>query len=157
MMQRWRRFRRLSGFERGIVLEAAAGLLISWLAVRLLGFRVCRAVFEKPLPARNSRHSKSGEADTLAVARRIAHLEAVTATNLFFRTSCLEQSLVLCRMLRSRGMNAELRIGARKEANGFEAHAWVELDGTVLDGGETEHLDFVPFEHSESSMETQTS
>src|SRR5690349_2283424 len=114
MMQRWRRFRRLSGFERGIVLEAAAGLLISWLAVRLLGFRLCRSVFEKQLAARNSWNSKSGEADVLGVARRIAHLEAVTATNLFFRISCLELSLVLCRMLRQRGMNADLRIGARK-------------------------------------------
>jgi hypothetical protein len=156
MMQRWRRFRRLSGFERGIVLEAAAGLLISWLAVRLLGFRVCRSVFEKPLAAWNSWNSKSCEADVLGVARRIAHLEAVTATNLFFRISCLELSLVLCRMLRQRGMNADLRIGARKEANRFEAHAWVELDGTVIDGGAAEHLHFVPFEHSESSMGTQT-
>lgn len=156
MMQTWQRFRRLSGFERGIVLQAAAGLLISWLAVRLLGFRVCKSVFEKPLDGRNSWKSKPGEADALGMARRIAHLEAVTATNLFFRTSCLEQSLVLCRMLRHRGMNADLRIGARKEANRFEAHAWVELDGTVLDGGGAEHLHFVPFEHSESSMETQT-
>jgi transglutaminase superfamily protein len=156
MMQRWRRFRRLSGFERGIVLEAAAGLLISWLAVRLLGFRLCRSVFEKPLAARNSWNSKFGEADVLGMARRIAHLEAVTATNLFFRISCLELSLVLCRMLRQRGMNADLRIGARKEANRFEAHAWVELDGTVVDGGAAEHLHFVPFEHSESSMGTQT-
>ncbi len=156
MMQTWQRFRRLSGFERGIVLEAAAGLLISWLAVRLLGFRVCRSVFEKPLAARNSWNSKSGEADVLGVARRIAHLEAVTATNLFFRTSCLELSLVLCRMLRRRGMNADLRIGARKEANRFEAHAWVELGGTVIDGGAAEHLHFAPFEQSESSMETQT-
>ena len=157
MTERWRRFRRLSGFERGIVLEAAAGLLISFLAVRLLGFRFCRSVFQKPLAARNSWNSKSAEADTFVVARRIAHLEAVTATNLFLRTSCLEQSLVLCRMLRRRGMNADLHIGARKEANHFEAHAWVELTGTVIDSGGAEHLHFVPFEHSESPMETQTS
>ena len=156
MMQTWQRFRRLSGFERGIVLQAAAGLLISWLAVRLLGFRVCKSVFENPLDGRNSWNSKPGEADALGLARRIAHLETVTATNLFFRTSCLEQSLVLYRMLRHRGMNADLRIGARKEANRFEAHAWVELVGTVLDSGGAEHLHFVPFEHSESSMETRT-
>jgi Transglutaminase-like superfamily len=156
MMQTWQRFRRLSRSERGIVLEAATGLLTSWLVVRLLGFRICRYVFEKPLSGRNSWNSKSGEADALAVARRIAHLEAVTAANLFFRTSCLEHSLVLCRMLRQRGMNADLRIGARKEGNRFEAHAWVELDGSVVDGSGSDHLHFVPFKHSESSMETQT-
>ena len=134
MMQRWSRFRRLSGFERGIVLEAAAGLLISWLAVRLLGFRVCRSVFGKPLTGRNSWNSASGEANVLGVARRIAHLEAETATNLFFRTSCLEQSLALCRMLRHRGMNADLRIGARKRRTALRRMrglSWMERFSTA--------------------------
>lgn len=154
MMQRFRRFRRLSGFERGVVLEAVIGLPIAWLAMRLLGFRICRTVFEKSRVA--ARDSKSPEPDALGTARRIAHLEVVTAANLFFRTNCLEQSLVLCRVLRRRGLNADLRIGARKEAGRFEAHAWVEVAGNVIDGGGTEHLHFVPFEHSESPMETQT-
>jgi len=154
MMQRFRRFRRLSGFERAVVLEAVITLPVVWLAVRLLGFRICRAAFEEP--ARAARNSRFLETDTLNIAKRIARLEAVTAANLFFRTSCLEQSLVLCRLLRRRGVNATLRIGARKEADRFEAHAWVEMAGNVVDGGGTEHLHFRPFERSESSMETQT-
>jgi hypothetical protein len=154
MMQRFRRFRRLSGFERAVVLEAVITLPVVWLAVRLLGFRICRAAFEEP--ARAARNSRFLETDTLNIAKRIARLEVVTAANLFFRTSCLEQSLVLCRLLRRRGMNATLRIGARKEADRFEAHAWVEMAGNVVDGGGTEHLHFRPFERSESSMETQT-
>ena len=151
MMQRWRRFRRLSGFDRGVVLEAAAGLPIAWLAVRLLGLRVCKGAFDKP-PVGTLCNSHFSE----AVALRIAHLAEVTSLNLFFRTSCLEHSLVLCRTLRRRGMSADLRIGARKEANRFEAHAWVELDGTVIDSSGAEHSHFVPFEQSKSSMETQT-
>jgi hypothetical protein len=154
MMQRFRRFRRLSGFERAVVLEAVITLPVVWLAVRLLGFRICRAAFEEP--ARAARNSRFLETDTLNIAKRIARLEVVTAANLFFRTSCLEQSLVLCRLLRRRGMNATLRIGARKEADRFEAHAWVEMAGNVVDGGGTEHLHFRPFERSESPMETQT-
>ena len=155
MMQRFRRFRRLSGFERAVVLEAVITLPVVWLAVRLLGFRIRRAAFEEP--ARAARNSRFLETDTLNIAKRIARLEAVTAANLFFRTSCLEQSLVLCRLLRRRGVNATLRIGARKEADRFEAHAWVEMAGNVVDGGGgTEHLHFRPFERSESSMETQT-
>jgi Transglutaminase-like superfamily len=155
MMQRFRRFRRLSGFERAVVLEAVITLPVVWLAVRLLGFRICRAAFEEP--ARAARNSRFLETDTLNIAKRIARLEVVTAANLFFRTSCLEQSLVLCRLLRRRGVNATLRIGARKEADRFEAHAWVEMAGNVVDGGGgTEHLHFRPFERSESSMETQT-
>ena len=154
MMQRFRRFRRLSGFERGVVLEALIALPVAWLAVRLLGFRVCRGAFEER--ARAARNSSFLETDTLNIAKRIARLGAVTASNLVFRTSCLEHSLVLCRLLRRRGMNPTLRIGARKEADRFEAHAWVEMAGNVVDGGGTEHLHFRPFERSESSMETQT-
>ena len=154
MMQRFRRFRRLSGLERAVVLEALIALPVAWLGVPLLGFRVCRGAFEQR--ARAARNSSFLETDTLNIAKRIARLEAVTASNLFFRTSCLEQSLVLCRLLRRRGMKATLRIGARKEADRFEAHAWVEMAGNVVDGGGTEHLHFRPFERSESSMETQT-
>ena len=155
MMQRWHRFRRLSGFERGIVLEATVGLPVAWLGVRLLGFQICKRAFAKPhIDA--LRNSESSVVDALDVARRIAQLETATAESLFFRTNCLERSLVLCRMLRRRGMKADLRIGGRKKANRFEAHAWVELDGIGLDGGAAEHLRFVPFEHSETSMETQT-
>jgi hypothetical protein len=153
MMQTLRRFRRLSGFERGVVFEAAATLPFAWLAVRLLSFRICKSAFERQRIV--ARDSKFPEADALDVARRMAHLEAVTAANLFFHTSCLEQSLVLCRMLRRRGMNPGLRIGARKESNHFEAHAWVELHGIVLDGAEAEHTHFVPFRRFDSSMETQ--
>ena len=35
-------------------------------------------------------------------------------------------------LLRRRGIAAELRIGARKEFERFEAHAWVEVDSAVL-------------------------
>ncbi|MGA8554320.1 MAG: hypothetical protein WB630_07865, partial [Candidatus Acidiferrales bacterium] len=38
-MRRWRTFRQLGPFERRIVLEAACGLLASWVGLRLVGFR----------------------------------------------------------------------------------------------------------------------
>jgi len=38
----------------------------------------------------------------------------------------------LLRALKRRGIESDLRIGVRKEANGFEAHAWVEHEGLVL-------------------------
>jgi hypothetical protein len=154
MMQTWHRFRRLRAIERWVVLEASAELPVAWLAMRLLGFRICKSVLTQPSVI--AEHSRINAPTALGMARRIAHLEAVTAANLFFRATCLEQSLVLCWMLRRRGMNPELRIGARKEASRFEAHAWVELNGTVLDAGGAEHLHFAPFKHSDTSMETQT-
>lgn len=83
-------------------------------------------------------------------------MAAAAAHYLPFRTNCLEQSLVLWWLLRRRGIAADLKIGARKAANRFEAHAWVEFEGSVIGGAGEEHLHFVPFEGSVASMETQT-
>jgi Transglutaminase-like superfamily len=46
------------------------------------------------------------------------------------RALCLQRSAVLIKMLRSRGLHAHMIIGAQKLP--FRAHAWVELDGRIL-------------------------
>jgi transglutaminase-like putative cysteine protease len=46
------------------------------------------------------------------------------------RALCLEQSLALCALLRARGVAAELRIGVQSRP--FQAHAWVEAGGRVV-------------------------
>ncbi|MGH9744571.1 MAG: lasso peptide biosynthesis B2 protein [Candidatus Acidiferrales bacterium] len=155
-MRTWRRFRSLTGTERRIVLEAAAALAATWLAMRVGGFNMCKAAaLARPGFVAGV---ESNDGSAIENAQRIARLEAATARNLFFRANCLEQSLALCWMLRRRRMNAELRIGARKEANRLEAHAWVELSGSALGDASEEHLHFVPFEklRTSSSMEAQT-
>jgi hypothetical protein len=154
-MEIWQRFWRLSGFERVAVLEAAAGLGITWLGLRLGGFRRWKAIVEwssrapAPAPAANS-EAKAG------AGRDIARMAAAAARYLPFRTNCLEQSLVLWWLLERRGIAAHLRIGARKIADRFEAHAWVDFEGGVGGDPSKEHLHFVPFEGSVTSMETQT-
>ena len=59
-------------------------------------------------------------------------------------------------LLRRRGIAAELRIGARKEVERFEAHAWVEVDSAVLNDASEEHRHFVPFEGPISPLEART-
>ena len=44
-----------------------------------------------------------------------------------------------------------------KEQGRFEAHAWVELEGTVLNNALEQHRHFAPFDRSVMSMETETS
>lgn len=43
---------------------------------------------------------------------------------------CLQRSAVLVKMLRKRGVSAHLIIGAQKLP--FKAHAWVEVDGMII-------------------------
>ena len=48
-----------------------------------------------------------------------------------FDGSCLRRSLIGARLLRKR--SHAVRIGVRKEAGEFKAHAWLEIDGASLD------------------------
>ena len=155
MMERWHRFWRLSGFERGVVIEATGGLLATWLGLRLAGFRRWKSVLAWLAPSANAIAPLQG-ASQKESAQVIARMEAAAARNLFFSTNCLEQSLVLWWLLRRLGIAAELRIGARKELERFEAHAWVEVDSAVLNDANAEHRHFVPFDGPISPLEART-
>jgi len=45
---------------------------------------------------------------------------------------CLHRSQALLWRLRSVGIDAQLRVGVRKDGSQMSAHAWVEYDGVVL-------------------------
>jgi hypothetical protein len=143
-MGTWRTFSRLTKAERLVALEAALGLTATWIALRTLGFRRWKRVLESPAIRKK----------TSAPAAEVVRMEEAAARNLFFDTNCLEQSLVLWWLLQKRGVPADLLIGARKDANRFEAHAWVEFAGAPLNSTGEGHLHFVPFEEQITWMGT---
>jgi Transglutaminase-like superfamily len=148
---KWHRLCALSGFERGILFEAFAALPATWVGLRLAGFRRWKFLltrFTAALPAENL------SPVAIDTARIVASIGSAASRNLFFRPSCLEQSMVLWWLLRNRGIPAKLRIGARKSTNGLEAHAWVECGGTVLNEPEEKHLHFATFDGPIDSVET---
>ena len=149
-MQTWRRFLALAAPERMIVLEAAARLCLTWLDVRFLGMDSRKVHLERRAPA-------TGAADQSAKvveAQKIARLESSAARHLFFSPNCLVQSLALRAMLLRRGIDPDLRIGARQEPGKFEAHAWLEFNDTVLNDASGEHHHFTPFEDAPTAAET---
>jgi hypothetical protein len=154
MMQRWHRYWRLSGCERGVVLEAACGLLATWVGLRLAGFRRWKNVLAALAPSPNTT-ARQADASQPDAAQTIARMAAAAAQNFFFNPNCLEQSLVLWWLLRRRGIAAELRIGARKEFDRFEAHAWVEVNSAVLNDATAEHRHFVPFDGPITPLEAR--
>ena len=70
--------------------------------------------------------------------RRVAVLVEAVAAGLSDahvpRVTCLARSLTLCALLERRGERPALRFGVPRDdaQEPFEAHAWVELDGEVL-------------------------
>jgi len=67
--------------------------------------------------------------EALRITKRVLH---VNRRMRIIPASCLVESFTLWWMLRRRRIPADLRIGVRTITGIFESHAWVELDGTVL-------------------------
>jgi hypothetical protein len=65
-------------------------------------------------------------------AHRTARLVRIAATHGPLKTNCLALSLTLAWLLSRQGVATDIRLGARKTANRFEAHAWVEFNGRCL-------------------------
>lgn len=75
----------------------------------------------------------SRNSDSLREAARVTRM--VEAAARIIGSTCLVRSLTLAWLLERRGIPSEVRIGVRRLAGGFEAHAWVEAAGTVLNDG----------------------
>ena len=134
-----------------MALEAALALVATWAGLRVTDFLRWRSVLEWLSPAAPG-DSWSGDRERSYSAREIARMQEVAERHLFFRANCLERSLALWWQLRRYGIPSDLRIGGRKEGGRFEAHAWVESNGVVLNGSEDCYLQFVPFDGSAASL-----
>ncbi len=150
-MRTWSAYRRLGPSDRRLAIETAAALAVTRVGLRVAGFRRWKALLLWLTPRVVARDRGAPE---LAVARRVARIQQAVARHLTWHASCLERSLVLWWQLGRRGIAAEMRIGARKEAGRFEAHAWVELGNVVLDDAGETHTHFAPFDGSILTLET---
>jgi len=140
----WSRVWRLSSAERWSLAQALALLPLTALALRVVGFRRWQAALARLAPTGAAPAGK----DEGAEARAVARVVEAAARRGPCRATCLPRSLTLWWLLRRRGIGAELRIGVRKEAGRFEAHAWVELRGAVLNDGHDVYLRFTAFDRA---------
>jgi hypothetical protein len=140
-MRKVARFLALGRWERGVFLRALVMLPLTAAGLRVLGLRRVQAILSA-----HSRAAVSARGDDLFHARQVARLVAAAARHGPYRASCLPMSLTLQRLLRERGIDADLRLGVRKAAGGLEAHAWVERDGEPIAETAAVHEQFAAFE-----------
>ncbi len=83
---------------------------------------------------------------TRANVRRAAQMVAVACRRHPLRSSCLPRTIVLWSVLRRRGIDADVRIGVRSDSQGeFQAHAWLEWNGEVLNDDAEIGSQYLPF------------
>lgn len=137
----------MSRAEKSLLLRSFALLPIVALSLRLFGFRRTQALLAPPLSPAGAR--PAGDAAALQVRIfRTARMVRAAAHHAPLRPTCLAESLTLWRLLRRQGLEARLRIGVRKVARRFEAHAWVEQAGVALNDAEALHRHYAAFDSS---------
>ena len=135
VIDRLRRFWRLSWQDQLLLLEAVLWLAVAGFAIAVLPFRhigllAARPVLRLKLPY----HAR------LDKVRRIRWAIMSTATRVPWRAMCFQQGLAAQLMLRRRGIPSVLYYGAAQdESSGLRTHVWVR-DGKVdVIGGEVAH------------------
>jgi len=116
------KFYALSWRDQQTFVAAIMQLTLLAIGLRMGGFRRYLAKLQHPLQGIAPKPNPD-EAGRLAAL--ISHAAQLTPTP----TTCLTRSLLLCRLLRGQGIDAQLQIGVRLASGTFEAHAWVEVAG----------------------------
>jgi hypothetical protein len=131
----------LATWERRLLVRLVLLLPAIGAALHLLGFKRTRDLLARMSPTRADQ-DRAAAAPTADEAQRIARLVGIAAHHGPYRATCLRQSLAVWWLLRRLGIPAELRIGVRKDAGDFQAHAWVEHSGLPIGA---DSLGYVPF------------
>lgn len=153
MANKWHRYKRLSAEEKTALLQALIFIPLTKAALRTIGFRRWKSILSKFLHAKNPNIALTS--DSLKSARRTARMVASASDEGISHGKCLEQSTVLWWLLKRRQFPAELQLGGRRTAAGFEAHAWVELEGNVINDRDTVSQDFAPFSSDADSLRAE--
>jgi Transglutaminase-like superfamily len=123
------KFTRLSGADRWLLLRAFAAVSHAWIMVQLLPSSLVLRKISAPsrldLPPRPQ------------AATRIAWAVAVAARSIP-ASKCLVQAIAGRNLLARYGFPSQIHIGVAKDSHHWlSAHAWVEVEGETLIGGDT--------------------
>ena len=150
MWKRFQRYRALDPRARKLFGRAVTLLAGIALSLRLRGFSATNAALQKRLLAHAPREILPG--NSAETVQKTCRMVSAAAAFVILRPTCLVESLALWYLLEGQGIPAQLRIGVRKAAQKFEAHAWVEFDGVALNQEEQPHRHYAAFEPGFSDL-----
>ena len=109
--------------------KAWAGLLVVDLLLRSRPFPRVQEWVASRYKARQANSSE----ENWEIIQRNQRMVLLAARYSLYRMECLRQALALQALLGEKGIPTELRFGARKTANQFLAHAWLEYEGRSIE------------------------
>ena len=136
MIQKFKKFTKLSSEEKKLFLEAYRMLGIMRAAILTVSFKRLTRSLEHSMKKEDSMALDEKELQTaVMVGQAIARASAYTP----WESACLVQSLTVKKMLQKRGIPGVFYLGAAKDEENkakMKAHAWSQCDDTIITGGE---------------------
>jgi hypothetical protein len=150
MWETYQRYRALDAETRRTFRRAVILLPLIGVSLRVRGYKKTQDYLQRRLDGHSAPEVEQGcDAEKLQNTCRM--VRAAVHHGLGHPT-CLEESLTLWYLLRGQGTPASVRIGVRKLAQKFEAHAWVEWRGAALNQAEEMHHHYAAFEGEFSAV-----
>lgn len=144
-MKKLRKLMRLNPGDRRTLAQAMILLPLMALALRFTGLRRSQRIFSRFIPYNSAR--KTGQSETtLTQAFHISQLVSLAVRHGVHPANCLQRSLALWWLLGRQGIRSELYIGTRKEGGRLDAHAWIEMEGVVLNDSSDVRHRYEPFD-----------
>jgi Transglutaminase-like superfamily len=143
--EKWRRFKMRPPEDRRLIFRAALILPMTEIGLRLFGFRRWKELIETISLSTRALQTLPADVQNETAKRTVRAVHSMELHGLT-KPNCLERSMTLWWMLRREGIDGELHIGARKQGGRFEAHAWVELNGRVLNDSVEVHQHYARFD-----------
>lgn len=117
--------------DRMLIFQSVLLLPVLDWGLTLLGYARVRGGLEKISPLQTS-HMHCLEPEMLQRAREIARIVAIGAEHGLYKATCLRRSVLVWWFLRQEGIQSRICFGVRLNNQQLEAHAWVEVQDTVI-------------------------
>lgn len=127
-----KRYVRIPRAHRRLLWEALTALAIARIAIACLPFRRIAAWLGTP----GAQSPTIATAEETRIAEEIGWAVGVVGRRVPWDGRCLAQALAATGMLRRRGLEGTVSLGARSgESASFDAHAWLRMGSYVVTGG----------------------
>jgi transglutaminase superfamily protein len=125
---------------RTAAIAAECFVTLAWMrvALRVMPSRVLRGVIAP----------SGGDQDFAEIAKIFNRVAAISV----LRHTCMHRALALQRVLARRGIAANLQIGLGRRPKLFPGHAWLEVDGAIVNDDPELVARYVPLTISETAL-----
>lgn len=138
----WQRWISLNKQQKKLFFYSLVYLKAATLLLSLFRFQDLHNLLKTRVPLNKAVPAKIA----MSQATQIAEVVEIAARRRLVNATCLRRSLVLWYLLRRKGIDSNLRLGVRKEASKIMGHAWVEIDGSVINDDEKIIQQFTPMD-----------